>query len=37
MIFYGLTPANRRLFEITGMDRVATVVTHRDEALGAVA
>jgi anti-anti-sigma factor len=37
MIFYGLTPANRRLFEITGMDRVATVVAHRDEALGAAA
>jgi anti-anti-sigma factor len=35
LIFFGLTPANRRLFEITGLDRVATVVAGRDDALGA--
>jgi anti-anti-sigma factor len=34
MIFFGLTPTNRRLFEITGLDRVATVVADRDAALG---
>ena len=35
MIFFGLTPPNRRLFEITGLDRVATVAADRDEALRA--
>jgi anti-anti-sigma factor len=33
MIFFGLTPPNRRLFEIIGLDRVATVAADRDEAL----
>jgi anti-anti-sigma factor len=37
MVFFGLTPPNRRLFEITGLDRVVTIVASRDEALGASA
>ncbi len=35
LIFFGLTPANRRLFEITGLDRVATVAADRAAALEA--
>jgi anti-anti-sigma factor len=36
IVFFGLTPTNRRFFEITGLDRVTTLVAGRDDALRAV-
>ena len=37
IVFFGLRPTPRRLFDITGFDRVVAVVESRDDALRAVA